>query len=521
MKRIFAFAAAAATMIGLGSCSKTVISSEPSSSSEDFIRPFSLSLFNGTTKSTSAVAGESTIKEATVFVYQTNGTTGEEILYQTVHTKTSDIDVPLLFNGSTKYTYEFDAYVNMGEFTQTPSEVLFSRESETDLQMHGVLEGVGQESASQATVYLERYAARVVLSSVKLNWKQAENASQQFTLKRIWLANTAEVAGGEPAYNVGGACSTNAMEHFLVSEINQVIEAGDTYDVPHYLYGYGAEGSALVLECEWAGRTMYYHLDCDLTANSSTSYRLIIYQTGAESPLGEITDDALTSVGTLATSDWNTSEVNEKLGEERYPGVTEIPANKAMILRTNNRLYTLAQWTEMEIDKSEAVGVAISDGTHSLVVYPESYKTILIDNKEGIPSIEGLSFISSDAEAAQDFNGKANTDAMIAAYDAGVLNDASAAIKARSIVFANGKKGYLPAAGELKLIETYWGYNGSSNKDSFFYCMEAIGGDTDVDFAASSTLSTNKNNWCWQSSFEKLSTVAIHVSQEFHVVCEL
>ena len=77
MKRIFAFAAAAATMIGLGSCSKTVISSEPSSSSGDFIRPFSLSLFNGTTKSTSAVAGESTIKEATVFVYQTNGTTGE------------------------------------------------------------------------------------------------------------------------------------------------------------------------------------------------------------------------------------------------------------------------------------------------------------------------------------------------------------------------------------------------------------------------------------------------------------
>ena len=521
MKRTVTFAAVAAAMIGLVSCSKSVISTEPSSASGDFIRPFSLSLFDGTTRSTAAVAGESTIKEATVFVYQTNGATGEESLYQTVHTRTGDIDVPLLFNGSTKYTYEFDAYVNMGELAQAPSEVLFSREDETNLQMYGVLEGVGQESASQATVYLERYAARVVLSSVKLNWKQSENASQPFTLKRIWLANTAEVAGGEAAYNVGGAFSSNAMEHFLMSEINQVIESGDTYDVPHYLYGYGAEGSALVLECEWAGRTMYYHLDCDLAANSSTSYRLTIYQTGAESPLGEITDDALTSVGTLATSDWNTDELKADFGEERYPGVTELPANKPMILRTNNRLYTYAQWVDLGLDKSEAVGVAVSDGTHSLVVYPKKFKAAVVNDKNEISAIDGISFITEEADAAKDFNGKGNTDAMIAAYEAGTLSDASAAIKARSVVFANGKKGYLPAAGELQLIETNWSYNGSGIKDSFFYCMQLIGGDTKVEFAASSTLNSTMKNWCWQSSFAKLSMVNLSVEQDFHVACEL
>ena len=172
MKRIHFFAASAAAMICLGACNKNLAPAGTHETSEDFIKDFSLSLFNDAVKSSTSAAGESTIEEATVFVYQKNGSTDEETLYQTVYTRTGDINVPLLFNNLTEFTYRFDAYANLGELSQKPDDVLFSNETEERFQMHGTLEEVSQEDASEATVQMKRYAARVIVNSVKLNWKK-------------------------------------------------------------------------------------------------------------------------------------------------------------------------------------------------------------------------------------------------------------------------------------------------------------------------------------------------------------
>lgn len=520
MKRNITFAALAAALTCLVSCHKDAVPSD-TPASEGYIKQFSLSLFNNAVKSSESASGESTIDEAAVFVYQTNRSTGTETLYKTVYANSGDIDVPLLFNDHIEFTYRFDAYVNMGELQQAPSEVRFSDETSDRFQMHGSLSGISRNDASQATVYLERYAARVVVNSVRLSWKQDSNASQAFTLKRIWLANTAELSEGAAAYNIGGTYTASSMEYFLMSEVNQVIANGTTYNIPHYLYAYGAEGSALVLECDWAGRTMYYHVNCPLQSNSSTIYNFIIHQTGSDEPLGEITDDALTSVGSLAASEWNSITSNNTFGEEKYPGAREIPAYSAMIFRTNNRFYTAAQWREMGLDKSEAVGVAISDGIHALVVHPDKGRAFWDSTTSGLTDFDGMSMHSSEAEAIQDFSGKSNTDALIAAYNAGFLKEASAARIARNTVFANGKKGYLPAAGELRLIRQNWGSEDSDNQNTFYHCMSAIGGATKVNYAWSSTLMSPTKCWYWDADSDSLNSISITTEMDFHIVCTL
>ena len=521
MKRIHFFAASAAAMICLGACNKNLAPAGTHETSEDFIKDFSLSLFNDAVKSSTSAAGESTIEEATVFVYQKNGSTDEETLYQTVYTRTGDINVPLLFNNLTEFTYRFDAYANLGELSQKPDDVLFSNETEERFQMHGTLEEVSQEDASEATVQMKRYAARVIVNSVKLNWKNEENASQAFTLKRIWLANTAEISGGEASYNMGGVWSSSQMDGFLSSEVNQVIGHGAKYNIPHYLYGYGAEGSSLVLECEWAGRTMYYHVECPLSANSSSTYNFSIHQTGSDEPFGEITDDALTSVGAIEAADWSSSTSDTWFGEERYPGTSELPAHTAMILRTNNRFYTPEEWIGTGAEQSEAVGVAISDGTHSLVVHPRKGHAVWDSSEGGISKYDGMVLQASASEAARDFAGKKNTEALIAAYNAGTLNDISAVRIAANTVFANGKTGYLPSSGELKLIEDNWGSKESGDQGTFYHCMAAIGGDTDVEYACSSTLMNSLKCWYWHSGYSSLSSTNISGEYNFHVASSL
>ena len=521
MKRIHSFAACAAAIICLGACNKNLAPAGTPEVSEDFIKEFSLSLSNDAVKSSAAAAGESVIEEATVFVYQKNGSTDEETLYQTVHTRTGDINIPLLFNNLTEFTYRFDAYANLGELSQKPDDILFSNEAAERFQMHGTLEEVSQEDVAQATVQMKRYAARVIVNSVKLNWKNEVNASQAFTLKRIWLANTAEVSGGNASYNLGGVWSSSQMDGFLISEVNQVIGHGEKYDIPHYLYGYGAEGSSLVLECQWAGRTMYYHVDCPLSANSSTIYNFSIHQTGSDEPLGDITDDALTSVGAIEAADWSISSSNIWLGEEKYPGTSELPPHTAMILRTNNRFYTPEEWIGVGAEQSEAVGVAISDGTHSLVVHPKKGNAVWDSTQGGIEKFDGMVLQVSAAEAARDFSGEKNTKTLLAAYNAGTLNDISAVRIAANTVFANGKTGYLPAAGELKLIEDNWGSEESGDQGTFYHCMAAIGGDTDVEYACSSTLMSLVKCWYWHSGYSSLSSTSINDEHNFHIVCTL
>lgn len=383
------------------------------------------------------------ISDATVFVYQSvDG--GAESLYRTITTDGASVDVELLFNDSVEYTYRFVAYANMGCLAEAPDRVLFSDESRESFQMHGELSGVDQSASSSATVNMERYVGKVSVNSVSLQWKESVNASQPFTLKRIYLANTAEEYGGAAGYNVGGVLESGTMDALLVSEVDAVIENGGSYSVPRYLYGYGSASSALVLECEWAGQTMYYHLDCALSSNTDSGMTLSIHQTGSDEPLGDITDDALTKAGALEASAWDVNSISKTFATPKAPV-------GASIYGVDGNFYTADEWTASGKQSSEAVGVAVSDGDHSFVIHPTAERPSEWSRNETV-AVSGVVTTTDQAIAEADFAGEANTAAILAAVEAGTIEYAPAAQYAAGITFANGRNGYLPSAGELNLI---------------------------------------------------------------------
>ena len=85
-------------------------------------------------------------------------------------------------------------------------------------------------------------------------------------------------------------------------------------------------------------------------------------------------------------------------------------------------------------------------------------------------TVPNVTIATTAAEARLDVNGKANTEAILAAVADGTIADAPAAQYCAGITFANGQQGYLPAAGEVQA----W----YDNKDRVDACLDAIGGDT-------------------------------------------
>ena len=483
MKRILQLAASAALLFSGVSCEKAPEAEITQLGGGDFLKSFSLSFDSTPTRSTES-ASEDAINNATIFVYQSvDG--GEEVLFQTAQASDNTAKFALLFNDALQYSYRFEAYANMGTLSEKPSKVLFSNESLDGLQMHGTLANIDQNSAATASVSLERYVGKVAVNSVTLYWKKGSNASSDFILKRIYLANTSEEDGGEATYNVGGALTSSAKDMFLVSEVNQVIDNYETYSIPHYLYGYGAEGSALVLECEWAGNTMYYHLDCPLASNNSVSYDLTIHQTGSLEPLGSITDGALKSVTEfLASTEWE-----ERNNDASFGALPQAPIG-ASIYCVDGEFYTAEEWAASGKPNNEAIGVAVSDGEHSFVIHPTALKSGLKWSSDS-HSVENAYITESAERAVLDFAGEANTTAILAAIDAGKISDAPAAQYAASIVFAHKKKGYLPAAGELSLMGLYI--------TDIRACMTAIDGKYIGTYAIwTSTQKASNYKWTWE-----------------------
>lgn len=481
MRRILSFAAFAALVL-LSSCSKPSSGEITQLGGGNYLKTISLNLSSAETRSEDG-ANESAIRNATVFVYQDAG--DGEVMYEKLNTTSGSVDAQLYFNDATDFTYRFEAYANMGELDSAPAEVSFTGESKSSLQMHGELDGIDSESASSATVSMERYISRVMVSSVSLNWKNAGNAGQPFTLKRIYLANTAQTLGGAAYYNVGGVQTSGDKDALLVSEVNAVIPNKGSYSVPRYLYAYGAEGSALVLECEWAGSLMYYHLDLSLTSNGSTAYTLNIHQTGSDTPLGSLTDDALESVGAMLAADWNEVSSETAFG-------TPPPPPEVSILGTDGAFYTAEAWTFSGKSSEDAVGVAVNKNGHSFVIHPTAEQASTAWSSNTSVQIDGVFTTTDRATVESDFAGESNTAAILAAVQAGTIADAPAAQYAAGITFANGKTGYLPSAGELTLAYTVL--------DDINSCLTAIGGtqfDMGNKFYWSSSQCSAYNAWNW------------------------
>lgn len=122
---------------------------------------------------------------------------------------------------------------------------------------------------------------------------------------------------------------------------------------------------------------------------------------------------------------------------------------KSLILCKDYSLYTAEEWSAAGKNKSDVEGIAVSDGTHRLVVAIDDTDRCYFggNNKD----IQGL----SDSTSA--FNGEANTAVIadkVTASD-GYFTSAPycAAAIAREYTFPNGKHGFMGSYAEWRLVE--------------------------------------------------------------------
>ena len=144
----------------------------------------------------------------------------------------------------------------------------------------------------------------------------------------------------------------------------------------------------------------------------------------------------------------------------------------ARIQHIDGTLYTAEEWTAAEeagtVTDADANGVAVRYSKYAScphIIHPK-YST----SSMYFTVVPGITITNSIVTAKLDVNGKANTDALLAAVANGIITRAEAAQYCADITFPNGQKGYLPAAGEAQA----W-LDNITIVDS---CMSAIGGLT-------------------------------------------
>ena len=437
MKRFLTFAAIAAFVLGCSSCNKQVV---PEQGEGTVIKTVSVDLGGSTrTRAASALAGEATINDATLFVWQHNGVS-EPVLYAKTYAEATVFNFDLMFSDQTDYTYSINAWANMGELDAEPadSEVLFSNESTDGVQMKGSRTGITQATAESVTIDMQRYVGKITVSEVAVEWTNEQNALQEFTLKSMYIANAGDKAeGAAAAYNVDGTYVSSAMDAMLYSPVNSVIADGAKYSTPQMMYAYGSGTTALVLECELGGQTMYYHVPYEPEANTHRAFKLTIRQLGADEPLGELPEEAIVAnVTTLNVLGFDEDEESVDFGVA--PPSSDVRAG-AFIYGTDGLFYNAEQWTRSGKSSDESVGVAVSDGQHSFVIHPtvEAYSTAMNESYDGIVDtpfsnsesghIEGAFATVNRNIAESDFAGAANTEAILAAVTDGIIEDAPAA----------------------------------------------------------------------------------------------
>ena len=503
MRKILSFAAIAAFVLSCSSCNKQMV---PEQGEGTVIKRVSVDLGGSTrTRAASALAGEATINDATLFVWQHNGVS-EPVLYAKTYAEATVFNFDLMFSDQTEYTYTINAWANMGELSAEPadSDVLFSNESADGVQMKGSKTGITQAIAESVTIDMQRYVGKITVSEVAVEWTNEQNALQEFTLKSMYIANAGDKAEGAVAtYNVGGAYVSSVMDAMLYSPVSSVIADGAKYDTPQMMYAYGSGTTELVLECDLGGQTMYYHVPYEPEANTHRAFKLTIRQAGADEPLGELPEEAIVAnVTTLNVVGFEESEGEVNFGENP----NAVPDAGVKIQHVDGTLYTASEWEEAEtagtVMDEEANGVMVSNGIHAFVIHPNieseelAYFLPLDEyfSSEGYyigewNPLPGVIDTEDDIDfACEEYHGEENTTLLLNLVFSGVIKSAPAAEFCSSITFLNGEKGYLPATGETYLIIT--------NMEQINECIEKIGG-VDLSFYPGYLSSTQCKMNCW------------------------
>lgn len=215
--------------------------------------------------------------------------------------------------------------------------------------------------------------------------------------------------------------------------------------------------------------------------NPNSSYSDKLISVSSSNPLIAVSVNTsskmftLTASSTTKTESTNVTVVCERGGmtlsktfvimaEFKSVWSTDILDEKGvLIVDRNGMFYTADEWQKSGISNNDADGIAVSDGTHRFVVGKNDNGTVPWSTAAVL--VTGIKTTTSMDDAHTDFNGKANTDAIIAQD-----NNAQAARRARDAGnFPSGKAGYLGAVGEWKLyhrfcsqIDSLMGYIGGS-----------------------------------------------------------
>lgn len=140
-------------------------------------------------------------------------------------------------------------------------------------------------------------------------------------------------------------------------------------------------------------------------------------------------------------------------GTNVYYNIEPYSPSNVFIQHKNGTLYTLPEWVQGNFLNSHANGVAITDSRCSFIIAPDQLMKVdgngMKWSSDTVNIVEGATIATTEAEAREDYNGVANTTAIIATDTDG------AAFQCANYTFPSGAKGYLPSLGELAVAFEY------------------------------------------------------------------
>lgn len=175
------------------------------------------------------------------------------------------------------------------------------------------------------------------------------------------------------------------------------------------------------------------------------------------------------------------------------------PQNGIYIYTTEGLYFSAARWEKLaDKDAFSPEGVAIITDEAKFLLAPERDagfwgNSYIGPHDQYISLLPDIPWIKDRDEAAKDFDGRKNTEALIRAYEDGRLNQANAARFCYYYEPDEPGKWYLPAAGQMDLV--------TEHVAEIQKCLELIGGQKFIyeymDYHyASSTGCDNLSIWC-------------------------
>ena len=175
------------------------------------------------------------------------------------------------------------------------------------------------------------------------------------------------------------------------------------------------------------------------------------------------------------------------------------PQNGIYIYTTEGLYFSAARWEKLaDKDAFSPEGVAIITDEAKFLLAPERDagfwgNSYIGPHDQYISLLPDIPWIKDRDEAAKDFDGRKNTEALIRAYEDGRLNQANAARFCYYYEPDEPGKWFLPAAGQMNLV--------TEHVAEIQKCLELIGGQKFIyeymDYHyASSTGCDNLSIWC-------------------------